>query len=61
MSASNAAAPSGAVAQMVDDLTGEKAAQRGADRLHGGDGALRQVEAAGAAHQIGDDQRRQRA
>src|SRR6185312_3819564 len=50
----------GVVAQMVDDLAGEQAAHRGADPLHGGDGALRQVEAAGAAHQIGDDQRHQR-
>ena len=50
-----------AVAEMIDDLAGGQPAQRGADPLHRGDGALGQVVAAGAAHDIGDHQGRERA
>jgi len=41
---------------MIDDLAGSQPAQRSADPLDRGDGALCQVVAPGASHNIGDHQ-----
>ena len=49
---------SGAVAGMHDHDAGKCRRQRGADALRGQDRALRDIEAAGAAHQVGDDNRK---
>ena len=45
---------------MIDDYAGGQGADRRADPHRGRDGALREIETAGAAHDVGDDQRRQR-
>ena len=50
----------GGIAEMVDDVAGGQAADRRADPLSGRDRALREIETAGAAHDVGDDQRRKR-
>jgi hypothetical protein len=47
------------VSEVIDDHPKNQSAQRGADPLDRGNGALRQVVAPGAAHDIGDHQRRQ--
>jgi hypothetical protein len=46
---------------MIDDQPGSEPARRGADPLRGGDRPLRHIVASGAAHQIGHDQRGDRA
>src|SRR5271170_3261874 len=48
-----------AVSEVIDDLAGSQSAQRGADPLGRGDGALGQVVASGTPHDIGDHQRRE--
>eukprot|EP01042_Synura_sphagnicola_P005831 gene5831-7443_t len=50
-----------AVAIADDDRAGDRGAQCAADALCGPDGALRDVEVAGANGEIGDDQRKERA
>jgi hypothetical protein len=45
---------------MIDQLAGEQGAYRCADSHRGRDSALGQIESAAAAHDVGDDQRRQR-
>ena len=45
-----------AIAEMVHSTSGRQSADRGADPLRGRDGALREIETAGAAHDVGNDQ-----
>src|SRR5581483_10660512 len=46
-----------AAAAMVADIAGERGAERGAEPDRGADDALRQIEMAGAARGVGNDQR----
>src|SRR5690349_12261708 len=49
-----------AIAKMIDDDADGQCADRGADSLGGRNRALGQIVAAGAAHDVGDDEWRER-
>jgi hypothetical protein len=48
------------VSEMIDDLALSQSTERGANALHCCDRALGKIVAAGASHDIGDHQRRER-